>query len=279
MARVAAVDLGTNSTRLLVADVENGAVEALVRRTEITRLGEGVDAARVLLPAAIARVHAVLADYRAEAGSLGATATRAVATSAVRDSQNGAAFLRGVEEAFGFETRLLDGDEEARLTRLGIGALDEGTLVVDIGGGSTELVLGPRRTSLDVGSTRLTERFLHGDPPLERELAAARTHVAGLLPALDVRAAIGVAGTVEQLRSLAGPLTAAAVETQLARLAALTVAERRDVPGLLPARAPVIVGGAIVLAEVLRTDRLDAIGFSVRDLLDGVAIALASHTG
>ena len=127
----------------------------------------------------------------------------AVATSAVRDAANGGDSSHGVEAAFGIATRLLDGDEEARLTRRGVGALDDGTLVVDVGGGSTELILGDFRTSLDVGSTRLTERFLHPDPPAADELAAARAYVAGLLPALDVRAAVGVAGTVAQLEQLA----------------------------------------------------------------------------
>ena len=133
-------------------------------------------------------------EYRRELDALGATRALAVATSAVRDSANGAEFLRGIEAAFGLATRLLDGDEEARLTRRGVGALDDGTLVVDVGGGSTELILGAFRISLDVGSTRLTERFLHSDPPRADELAAARAYVAGLLPALDVRAAVGVAG-------------------------------------------------------------------------------------
>jgi exopolyphosphatase/guanosine-5'-triphosphate,3'-diphosphate pyrophosphatase len=273
--RVAAVDLGTNSTRLLVADVADGRVDALVRRTTVTRLGEGVDASRRLLPAAIDRVHAVLREYRRELDALGATRALAVATSAVRDSANGDEFLRGIEDAFELETRLLDGDEEARLTRIGVGALDDGTLVVDVGGGSTELILGTFRVSLDVGSTRLTERFLLSDPPAHGEVAAARAHVAGLLPALEVHAAIGVAGTVAQLEELAGTLTAASVERELDRLASLTVAERREVDGLEPARAPVIVGGAVVVAELVRSYRLERLDFSVRDLLDGVALEVA----
>jgi exopolyphosphatase/guanosine-5'-triphosphate,3'-diphosphate pyrophosphatase len=273
--RVAAIDLGTNSTRLLVADVEGGRVDALVRRTTVTRLGEGVDASRRLLPAAVARVHAALGEYRRELEALAATRSLAVATSAVRDSANGAEFLRGVESALRLPTRLLDGDEEARLTRLGVGALDEGTLVVDVGGGSTELILGSFRTSLDVGSTRITERFLHSDPPGDDELAAAAEHVGSLLPALEARAAVGVAGTVAQLEALAGALTPASVARQLDRLASLTLAERRQVPGLVAARAPVIVGGAVIVAAVLRRYRLAGLRYSVRDLLDGVALELA----
>jgi exopolyphosphatase/guanosine-5'-triphosphate,3'-diphosphate pyrophosphatase len=274
--RVAAVDLGTNSTRLLVADVEGHRVDAVVRQTTVTRLGDGVDASRRLLPAAVERVHATLREYRRELDDLGATAARAVATSAVRDSANGADFLRGVEAAFALPTRLLDGDEEARLTRLGVGALDDGTLVVDVGGGSTELILGAFRTSLDVGSTRLTERFLRSDPPRAAELAAAAAHVRSLLPPLEVDAAIGVAGTVAQLEALAGSLTPASVDAALRGLAALTAAQRRELPGLVPARAPVIVGGALIVAEILRGYRLERLAFSVRDLLDGVALELAA---
>jgi exopolyphosphatase/guanosine-5'-triphosphate,3'-diphosphate pyrophosphatase len=277
--RVAAVDLGTNSTRLLVADVDGGRVEAVVRRTTVTRLGEGVDASRRLLPGAVERVHAALRVYRRELDDLGATAALAVATSAVRDSANGAQFLRGVEDAFALPTRLLDGDEEARLTRLGVGAVDDGTLVVDVGGGSTELILGPFRTSLDVGSTRLTERFLRSDPPRVDELAAAAAHVRALLPALEVDAAVGVAGTVAQLEALAGSLTPASVRAELRRLASLTVAQRRELPDLVPARAPVIVGGAVIVAEILLRYSLERLAFSVRDLLDGVALELTDGLG
>src|SRR5687767_5921428 len=155
--RVAAIDLGTNTTRLLVADVDDGRVEEVLRRTRITRLGEGVDSRRRLLPLPIARVRNTLSDYRRELEALGAERTLAAATSAVRDADNGEAFLGEVEWSFGFTTRLLSGDEEAELTLRGVGAEDE-TLVVDIGGGSTELIGAGLRTSLDVGAVRLTER-------------------------------------------------------------------------------------------------------------------------
>src|SRR5439155_4527892 len=151
--RVAAVDLGTNSTRLLVADVEDGRVDEVVRRLRITRPGEGVDERRRLLPLPIARVRNVLADYRREAESLGAERTLAFATSAVRDAENGEAFLGELEWSYGFETRLLSGDEEALLTLRGVAAgrdLAPGTLVFDVGGGSTELILDGH-TSLDIG--------------------------------------------------------------------------------------------------------------------------------
>ncbi len=278
MIRVAAVDLGTNSTRLLVADVDGVAVEEVVRRTVVTRLGEGVDARRRLLPVPVARVRNVLSDFRREADELGAERTLAVATSAVRDAENGEAFLGEVEWSYGFATRLLSGDEEADLTRAGVGRLAAGTLLLDVGGGSTELVAGEARTSLDIGSVRLTERYLRHDPPTPDELGVAADAVRELLPSLEVHDAVGVAGTVGQLAVLLGSetLRLPALEALLERLAELTLDERRAVPGLDPARAPVIVGGALIVREVLRHYGLDAIDFSARDLLDGAALAAAA---
>jgi exopolyphosphatase / guanosine-5'-triphosphate,3'-diphosphate pyrophosphatase len=273
--RVAAVDLGTNSTRLLVADVAGSRLDDVLRRTEITRLGEGVDAHRRLQPAAIARVRTVLAGYRRQIEALGAERTLAVGTSALRDAEDGRAFLAEVERRYRFTTRLLSGDEEAALTLRGVGALDADTLLVDVGGGSTELTASGSRTSLDVGSVRLTERFLHSDPPTDAELERAAAFVRGLLPPLAPSRAVGVAGTVEQLHVLAGELTAAAVERQLERLGGLALAERLAVPGLVPGRAPVIVAGALIVREVLARYRLPRLDFSRRDLLDGVALAAA----
>ena len=289
--RVAAVDIGTNSTRLLVAEVEDGRVSELARETRITRLGEGVDARRRLLPLPIARVRNVLTDFRRTAEALGAERTLAVATSAVRDAENGEAFLGEIEWSYGFSTRLLSGDEEALLTFRGAssaGPLAPGTLVVDLGGGSTELIVDDFHTSLDIGSVRLTERFLVSDPPTPDELEAAASAVQSVLPELDVRAAIGVAGTMTTLAALdlglveydpervhGHRVTAQAVGRELDRLAALPVAERRQVPGLEPERAPVIVGGLVVVRELLGHFGLDAIEISERDLLDGIALEAA----
>jgi exopolyphosphatase/guanosine-5'-triphosphate,3'-diphosphate pyrophosphatase len=286
--RLAAVDLGTNSTRLLVAEVGAASEDEkwpmcthgpeltdLVRRAVVTRLGERVDAERRLQSAAVERVHAVLDDYREELVALGAERTLAVGTSAVRDAANGPAFLAEVERRHGFETRLLSGDGEAELTRRGVGALDDGTLVLDVGGGSTELILGASRTSVDVGSVRLTDRFLVSDPPRRDELEAAVAHVRSVLPRLEPRAAVGVAATVRQLETLLGEITPDTLDAELARLAALPLADRRAVPDLDPDRASVIVAGALIVAEVLRAYRLPSIAFSVRDLLDGVVMELA----
>jgi exopolyphosphatase / guanosine-5'-triphosphate,3'-diphosphate pyrophosphatase len=282
--RVGAVDLGTNSTRLLVAEVEDGVVLELERRLKITRLGESVDTRRKLLPTAIARVRNVLTDYRRRLESLGVERTLAVATSAVRDADNGEAFLGEVEWSYGFTTRLLSGDEEAALTYRGVAAgreVETGTLIVDIGGGSTELILPDRHASLDIGCVRLTERF-------GEDADAADAYVTSLLPPWPVARAIGVAGTVTSLATLdlglaehdpervhGHAISAAAVDEQLHRLASLELEERRALPGLEPDRAPVIVAGAAILRAVLQRYELDSIEASEHDLLHGVALEAA----
>jgi exopolyphosphatase/guanosine-5'-triphosphate,3'-diphosphate pyrophosphatase len=286
--RVAAIDQGTNTTRLLVADVDDGGLRELVRRTEITRLGEGVDERHRLLPLPVARVRNVLTDYRREAERLGAERTLLVATSAVRDAENGEAFLGEVEWSYGFATQLLTGDEEAALMLRGVGEIDPGTLVLDIGGGSTELVTLDSRTSLDIGAVRLTERYLHSDPPTRDELAACAQYVRTVLPPLDATSAVGVAGTITSLAALdlgldeydrervhGHELSLAGVERQLERLSALPLAQRREVPALEPERAPVIVAGAMIAREVLAVYGLDAYRVSEHDILDGIALAAA----
>jgi exopolyphosphatase/guanosine-5'-triphosphate,3'-diphosphate pyrophosphatase len=286
--RVAAIDLGTNSTRLLVADVEDGDVREVVRRTTITRLGEGVDERHRLLALPIARVRNCLSNYRREAEALGAERALLVATSAVRDAENGEAFLGEIEWSYGFTTRLLSGDEEAQLLLRGLGGIDARTLVLDVGGGSTELVTTDSRTSLDIGSVRMTERFLHHDPPTREELDACAAHVREQLPELDVEHAVGVAGTITTLAALdlgleeydpervhGHRISREGAEHQLARLAALPLAERRRVPALEPERAPVIVGGAVIVTEILDRYSLDALEASERDLLAGAALEAA----
>ncbi|MGZ4310162.1 MAG: Ppx/GppA phosphatase family protein [Gaiellaceae bacterium] len=287
--RVGVIDLGTNSTRLLVADVEDGHVDEVARDTTITRLGEGVDERRQLLPVAVARVRNVLSGYRRELERLGAERVLVLATSSVRDAENGEAFLGEIEWSYGFTTRLLSGEEEAELTRRGVAGgreLDPDALVLDIGGGSTELITESERISLDVGSVRLTERFLRSDPPTGEELAAAANAVRELLPELEPKEAIGVAGTITSLAALelgeydpervdGYRLSRAAVEAQLERLASLTVAERRELPGLDPERAPVIGAGAVILDEVMKRYDLAELEVSERDLLHGAALEAA----
>ena len=292
MTRVGVVDLGTNSTRLLVADVEHGKVREVERRLMITRLGEGVDRRRILLPTALARVRNALGGYRRVLEEAGAERTLAIATSAVRDAENGEAFLGEIEWSYGFETRLLSGDEEARLTFRGVSdhrELHPDTLVIDVGGGSTELVQADWHRSLDLGCVRLTERFLHSDPPTAAELDACRAHVRALLPTEpEPTRAIGVAGTVTTLAVLSlglaeedpalvhgHTMTTDWIETRTEELSALTVSQLRDVPGMHPDRAPVIVAGAVVVTEALRHFGLAELTVSERDLMHGAALAAA----
>lgn len=304
MTRVAVVDLGTNSTRLLVADVAGAHVSELARRLTITKLGEGVDESRRLQDGAIARVMECLDGYRAELSALGAERRVAIATSAVRDAANGPELLTAIERRFEIPTRLLSGDAEALLTFRGVAAghpLDALSVVVDLGGGSTELVLGDAGSvrshrSLDIGCVRLTERFLHGDPPRPGEIAALRAFVRELLddgkPA-DDRPAIGfgVAGTVTTLATLdlglAGEdpalvdghvLTRARIEGLAAELATETIAQLLERRGLHPGRAPVIAAGALAVAEIVGAFELDSLHVSEQDILHGAALELASAT-
>jgi exopolyphosphatase / guanosine-5'-triphosphate,3'-diphosphate pyrophosphatase len=268
--RVGAIDLGTNATRLLVADVDDGRVDEVLRRTRITKLGEGVDARRRLLPLPIARVRNVLGEYRRELERLGAERTLAVATSAVRDAENGEAFLGEIEWSYGFATRLLSGDEEAAMTLRGVGPLEPGTLIVDVGGGSTELITESFRTSMDVGSVRLTERF--GD-----DWDAAAAAIRGLLPELDARRALGVDGTTAEVTAMGDGRTAtlAEIDEILAWLRRSSDQERRA-RLLEPDRSGVLAAGVLVLRETLRHFGLDRIEASDRDLLNGAALEAAA---
>lgn len=302
-APVAAIDCGTNSTRLLIAD-RTGAT--LLRRMEITRLGAGVDRTRALDPAAVARTLDVLRSYRADMDRHGVGRVRITATSAARDATNRDDFFGPAAEVVGAAPELLDGEEEGRLSWRGATAeLDPATgpwLVADIGGGSTELAAGPAPgggplavRSLDVGCVRVTERFLHGDPPTAAELSAATAEVERLLdvavaeaPALAAASGfVGLAGTVAALARLEQGLetydrdrlhhhilTAAVVEDLLAGLAAEDAATRRRRPGMEEARADVIVGGAIVLAALMRRLHLPTCLTSEADILDGMAMGL-----
>jgi exopolyphosphatase/guanosine-5'-triphosphate,3'-diphosphate pyrophosphatase len=265
--RVGAIDLGTNATRLLVADVEDGRVEELVRRTRITRLGEGVDARRRLLPVPVARVRNVLADYRRELEDLGAERTLAVATSAVRDAENGEAFLGEVEWSYGFRTRLLSGDDEAAMTLRGVGPLEPGTVVIDVGGGSTELITEGFRRSMDIGSVRLTER--HG-----ADWDAAAAEIRDQLPALAGERILGVDGTTAELAAL-GSVTLEGIDRVLEWLRTSTDAERRR-RLLQPDRSDVIAAGVLIVREVLLHLGLDRIEPSPRDLLNAVALEAAA---
>ena len=267
MTRVAAIDLGTNATRLLVADVEDGRVDEILRRTRITRLGEGVDARHRLLPVPVARVRNVLADYRRELEALGAERTLAVATSAVRDAENGEAFLGEIEWSYGFATRLLTGDEEAAMTLRGVGPLEPGTVIVDVGGGSTELITETFRASMNVGSVRLTERY-------GSDWDSAATEIRAHLPELAAKRALGVDGTTAELAAL-DSVTLTGIDGLLEWLRTSTDADRRA-RLLQPDRSDVIAAGVVIVREVLRHLGLDRIAPSGRDLLNGAALEAAS---
>ena len=269
MTRVAAIDLGTNATRLLVADVAEDGMTEIVRRTRITRLGEGVDARRRLLPVPIARVRNTLTDFRREADELGAERALAVATSAVRDAENGEAFLGEIEWSYGFATRLLTGDEESAMTLSGVGPLEPGTVVVDVGGGSTELITDGFRTSLDLGCVRLTER--HG-----ADLDAMAAEIRTALPDLHAERALNVDGTTAELAALAGSrtVTLAAIDDALACVVASSDLERRA-RLVEPDRSDVLAAGVVVVRETLRHLGLGETTASDRDLLNGIALAAA----
>ena len=296
-ARVAAVDIGSNSTRLLVADVEDGTLREVERLLEITRLGDGVDASGALAADAMTRVERCVAEYARRAADLGASQPLAVATSAVRDAANGGAFLERLVSRTGVLAMLLSGDEEARMTLRGVSSArpaGEPVVVCDIGGGSTELIAGNGSdvtfaTSLDMGCVRMSERHLVSDPPQPSEIAALRDQVRSMLPS-DVPGGmlIGVAGTVTTIAAIdlgldrevpelidGHRLAAGVVATQLDRLAGMPLAERRHVRGLMPERAPTIVAGTAILAEVLDHLGADAILVSERDILHGAALTAA----
>ncbi len=305
--RVAVVDIGTNSTRLLIADVDgDGGVEELHRESVVTRLGARVDATGRLQEDAMLRVFGTLAHHRELIDEHGATATAAVLTSAVRDAANGADFMAVVRERYGLDARTIGGDEEAALTFAGATSerADDGreVLVVDIGGGSTEFVIGRAgevgfHVSAQAGVVRQTERHIGHDPPrpdeidrLRREVAQIiRDHVPGERRP-RVTQAIAVAGTATSCAAIElalNPYDRALVHGHvlrrtvcagiLERLAPLTDAERRAVTGLQPDRAPTIVAGVAMLLEVLDAFGLDAIEVSEHDILRGAALRLATR--
>ncbi|MEY2569154.1 MAG: exopolyphosphatase / guanosine-5-triphosphate,3-diphosphate pyrophosphatase [Actinomycetota bacterium] len=295
MKRVAAVDMGTNSTRLLVSE----GTQPLERRMRITRLGQGVDATGRLASEAIDRTVDVLREYRGVIDGLGATSVRATATSAARDASNRDEFFAAAHDALGVRPELLPGDEEGRLSFLGATAgldpADGPFLVVDIGGGSTEFIVGTDTAdgvvSTDMGCVRVTEKFLHSDPPAPEELANAIGVVRDILDDVErelpaVREAhrlVGVAGTVttmaaveiglpayDQDRTHHFVLTHDAAEDVFRTLATERRADRIHNPGLEEARADVIVGGAVILVTIMRTWGITECLVSESDILDGL---------
>lgn len=302
--RVAVIDTGTNSTRLIVADVTDSKVSAVARRSTITRLGRGVDHSKKLSSDGIEAVCETVADYLRLLEDLGAESTLVIATSAVRDAENGSAFVAELRERFELDTQVLDGDEEARLTYLGCTSGRNGNeklVVIDIGGGSTELVVGKGpeplfHTSLQAGVVRHTERMLAGDPPTAAELEALANDIHRLLSEAlhdqdlsDVDAAVAVAGTSTSLAAIdleLDPYDPLAVEGHrlpmkvaqhwLSRLASMNLEKRKQVVGLHPDRARAIVAGVVIMIEVMRALSVDEIEVSEHDILYGGAIRAAA---
>ena len=305
MTRLAALDIGTNSARLLVADLDDaaGPLTTIDRRTRITRLGQGVNEARRLDPEAIARTLAVLEEYAQAITEHGVSRVRMTATSASRDASNRDEFFDPAERIVGVRPELISGDEEAALEYAG--ATHELTepepyLLIDVGGGSTEFIAGGRGPegliSVDVGCVRLTEQYLHSDPPSPEELSVAvsvvRDHLADVdraVPgAAHAKTLIGTAGTVwtigaielgidasESARIHHSRVSRAAVEEIFRTLATETIEQRRHNPGLEPGRVDVIVGGVIVVVAAMRHWDFDEMLVSEADILDGLVRSIA----
>ncbi|MHB1447287.1 MAG: Ppx/GppA phosphatase family protein [Acidimicrobiales bacterium] len=295
---VAAIDCGTNSTRLLIVD---GSGATLDRRMLITRMGDGVDRNHRLSPEAIERTLTALSEYGLAMQSQGVGRRRAVATSAARDADNRDDFFVAAEQVIGVRPELLSGQEEGALSYAGAtGELEVSAgpyLVLDIGGGSTELVLGDRAVSLDVGCVRMSERFFHADPPRADQIKAAREQTAGLLETArahlgDPRRAsrlIGLAGTVSTAAMIDAGITTysreevhhrvlrrESVSRILTSLAGLDHDQRAAIPGLEPGRVDVILGGLLVLLTVMEDFGFEDCLVSESDILDGIAGGLLS---
>jgi exopolyphosphatase/guanosine-5'-triphosphate,3'-diphosphate pyrophosphatase len=295
--------MGTNSTRLLVADIEDGEVKELERRSTVTRLGRGVDTSRQLATEAIEDVVSAVGEYIKLYEPLEPDVVLALATSAVRDAENSGAFIAELRERFALNARILTGEEEARLTYVGAvagRAPSDGTLVIDIGGGSTEIVVGSGRemafhTSLQLGTVRHTERHIRNDPPTAPELEALaediRKQLFAELAAADffeIHTGIAVAGTPTSLAAIDQELdpydpervhgyvlSLDAIQHMYSMLSGKSLEERLKVPGLHPGRAPTIVAGVVILIQAMRAFGLQEIEVSEHDILYGAALEAA----
>ena len=309
MTRVAAFDCGTNSLRLLVADLDiaAGTSRDVVREMRIVRLGQGVDRTGRIAEASLHRVFLAVEEYMEKVRELDVAQLRFCATSAARDAENAEDFIAGIRDRVGVEPEVLVGDDEARTSFAGavrdLPPLPEPLMVVDIGGGSTELILGTgdggveAAHSLDIGSVRLNERHLHTDPPAKAEIRAAIEDIDAALETSTVdlaraEAVIGVAGTVTTIA--AGVLGLAsyepelihrsvlrpdAVQGQVAQLLTMMVEQRKALGYMHPGRADVIAAGGLILARVLRRTTVGSLLVSEHDILDGIAWSLVSGKG
>ena len=303
MTRVAAIDCGTNALRLLIADVDtSGVLRDVVRLMRTVRLGEGVDSTGEFSDAALERTFAVCEEYAQLIADHGAERSRFVATSASRDVSNRAQFVDGVTARMGISPEVIAGTEEAGLSYEGatrsLSGVVAPALVVDIGGGSTEFVLGEQSVSVNIGCVRMTERHLHTDPPTEAEIDLVRADLAEAMrragESVDLRAAgtlVGVAGTVTTVAARALGLESydpeilhgaiierEPLERAIADLVAMSRAERAALPYMHPGRVDIIGGGALVLGAVVEAVGLPTLTVSECDILDGIAYRLAAET-
>jgi exopolyphosphatase/guanosine-5'-triphosphate,3'-diphosphate pyrophosphatase len=299
--RVAAIDCGTNSIRLLIADIDDGRLTDVARRMEIVRLGEGVDRTGRLSDAALARTRKALTGYAAEIADLGISRIRMCATSASRDASNAADFRDMVRGVLGVDPEVITGDEEARLSFTGAAAgltAEAPYLMVDIGGGSTEFMTGStgveHAISMDIGCVRMTERHLHDDPPTAAQIEAATRDITAAVdtalaavPGDSARTLVGLAGTVTTVTALALGLPAYEADRihharvsrqQVAKvtddLLAMPLSERLALPVMHPGRADVIGGGALILKIIMERSGQDTVVASEHDILDGIAYGL-----
>lgn len=298
------IDIGTNSTRLLIADVSGSTVAEFERHTTVTRLGRGVDHSGRLSAEAIEAVCETIAGYIDLIATSGAEVTSVIATSAVRDAENGSAFVAELRERFALSAQVLDGDEEARTTFLGTTAGrtgEESLLVIDIGGGSTELIVGRGREplfhrSLQAGVVRHTERMLSSDPPKASELEQLAGDVNRLIGTalegeelLEIERGVAVAGTPASVVAVdlqlepydpeqveGHVLELGTIQRWLSELSSMPLASRRQVAGLHPERAEAIVAGLVILIEIMRTFNLGEVEVSEHDILHGGAIRAAA---
>ncbi|WP_238012635.1 Ppx/GppA phosphatase family protein [Dactylosporangium sp. AC04546] len=298
---MAAIDCGTNSVRLLIADARAEGLSDVTRQMRIVRLGEGVDKTGRLSPAAIERTRVALVDYAAEIAAAGVEAARMVATSASRDASNAADFQAMVHQVLGFDPEVITGDEEARLSFTGAvrGLTAEPPyLVVDIGGGSTEFVVGTTDVdaaiSVDIGCVRMTERHLHGDPPAPEQVAAAEADITAAVDralaavgGTRARTLVGLAGSVTTVTALAlglpeydparihrARISAEDVAKVTADLLGKTAEQRLATPVMHPGRADVIGAGALILRTIVDRSGADSVIASESDILDGIAYSL-----
>jgi exopolyphosphatase/guanosine-5'-triphosphate,3'-diphosphate pyrophosphatase len=301
---VAVIDIGSNSTRLLIADVAGGRVTEVERQSRVTRLGRGVDLSGQLSAEAIEAACAAIADYIAICREDEVESIDAIATSAVRDASNGSAFAAELRERFALSARVLNGEEEARLTYLGATCENSPgapTLVVDIGGGSTELIVGTGEeiafhASLQAGVVRHSERHISNDPPSALELEALASDVRALIenaianqPGTSAQAGIAVAGTPTSLASIeiglepydpkqvhGHTLNLTSIQRLLSQLASIPLSKRAEITGMHPDRAPNIVAGVVILVETMRAFALEQIEVSEHDILYGASISTVS---